>query len=297
MGFEIDTNLHWTEHYVEHGFCVIRRAIPEAFCERTIAAIQKALHANMPPSQWNTETIDPERAAGITDSRNTPPEMRTALESIYDQPELIALTEQMYQSDNAWNGSRMAVCFLKLKNISAEQTSEPELAPYGHVDFVNRHIPMFGDGFTCQVSLVKSEPFSGNITIYPGWHKAVQKLLLDDPDYRFTSQSNPGWQAAMPKVEPYEFVADPGDVLFFHHLVGHAGNANQSTSGMPRLAIHFHMMGNVWPNGVDPDQPDMSPWLRSHAHNGRIDLPYSDHEMTVTSHEQRVSAHKKGRLD
>ena len=77
-------------------------------------------------------------------------------------------------------------------------------------------------------------------------------------------------------------------MLFFHHLVGHSGNGNCCASGTPRVAIHAHVYGQVWPNGIDPDQPGLSPWLRSHAHNGKFDLPYDDREMTVGSKRARA---------
>ncbi|MFM1550936.1 MAG: hypothetical protein ACKJSG_16135 [Lentisphaeria bacterium] len=281
MGFEIDTELHWTEHYVEHGFCVIKQAVPEKFCTRALAALQEALETTLPPNEWTAETIDPELVKNMR-TRPTP-----EAESIYDEPGLLAILEAMFGTDNEWSGVRSAGAFISLHD-PANQPEKPQLVRWGHVDFVDRYIPVFGDGFTCQVSLVKSEPFSGNITIYPGWHKLLQKAIAENPDFRFFKDSAPSWQAILPQVEPYEFVADPGDILLFHHLVGHGQNFNYCASGMPRVCIHFLAMGKTWLNGIDPSVPDLSPWKRSHAHNGKIDLPHDDKEMTISSKQDRA---------
>ncbi|MAE61382.1 MAG: hypothetical protein CMJ49_08515 [Planctomycetaceae bacterium] len=282
MGWQIDTDMHWTDHYVEHGFCVIRQAVPRAFCEEAIAALQKELRTDLPPSGWNSDTIDDDLLAQARDPDKQSPELHATLSRIYEEPNYRGLVDTMFGEHNGWGGKPHAHTFISLKDMAAGDR-EPSVSPWGHLDFVNVHIPMFGDGFTSQVSLVKSEPFSGNITIYPGLHKVVQKLLLDDRDFRFLAQGHPDWHAVVPQVEPYEFVADPGDVLFFHHLVGHAGNGNMCASGAPRVAIHAHVYGQLWPNGVDPDEPGLSPWLRSHAHNGKFELAYNDREMTMGS--------------
>jgi len=285
MAFEIDTSMHWTEHYVEHGFCVIKQAVPERFCTRVLATLQETLGTTLPPNAWTTETIDPELVRSMRNGP-PPPAFRTAVESIYDEPGLLAILEAMFENDSEWNGVRSVKTFISLHD-PANQPDKPQLTRWGHVDFVDRYIPVFGDGFTCQVSLVKSEPFSGNITIYPGWHKLVQKVIVENPDFRFLKDSDPSWQAIVPQVEPYEFVANPGDILLFHHLVGHGQNLNYCASGMPRVCIHFLAMGKAWLNGIDPSVPGLGPWKRSLAHNGKIDLPHDDKEMTIRSVQDR----------
>ena len=46
-------------------------------------------------------------------------------------------------------------------------------------------------------------------------------------------------------------------------------------------------MGKVWLNGIDPSVPGLGPWKRSLAHNGKIDLPHDDKEMTIRSVQDR----------
>jgi hypothetical protein len=286
MPFQIDTSIHWTEHYVEHGFCVIKRAVPQTFCDSVIAVLQDAFETTRPPAEWNTETIQSPVLETLRKTNMQSPELRTALESVYDEPAFVDILESMLAPGSKWNGIRAAGCFLRLQD-PANKPENPELAPYGHLDFVDRHIPLFGDGFTCQVSLVKSEPFSGNTSIYPGWHKIVQKHLLENPDFQFAPSRQEEWRAIVPQVEPFEFVADPGDVMLFHHLVGHEINMNYSRSGVPRTVIHCLAAGDVWLNSIDPATRDLSPWMRSSAHNGKIDLAYDDQKKTVASARER----------
>ena len=45
--FELNTSLHWTEHFVAYGFCVIRRALPQAFCDEGIEIFKQLIGANL----------------------------------------------------------------------------------------------------------------------------------------------------------------------------------------------------------------------------------------------------------
>lgn len=157
MRFEVDTSMHWTDHYVEHGFCVIKQAVPRAFCDEVLAALQQALQTDLPPSGWNTETIDKDLLDKARDPDKQPPHLKAVFESVYEQPDYRALIDTMFGEHNGWGGKP-----------------------------------------------------------------------------------------------------------------------------------HAHVYGQVWPNGIDPDQPGLSPWLRSHAHNGKFDLPYDDREMTVGSKRARA---------
>ena len=116
-----------------------------------------------------------------------------------------------------------------------------------------------------QVSLVKTEPFSGNITIYPGTHKKVQRVLADNPDLQY--RTDPIIQELL-EAEPFEFVAEPGDVLLFHHLVGHQGNLSHAAGRSPRVALHCQASCENWLREIDPAAQNLSPWERSLAFTG-----------------------------
>ena len=61
----------------------------------------------------------------------------------------------------------------------------------------------------------------------------LSQLFLEIAQSYEALAENEEWLAFVPKVEPFEFVAEPGDGLFFHHLVGHNGNRNAATNRSP----------------------------------------------------------------
>lgn len=285
MPFEVDTSIHWTEHYVRHGFAVIRSVVDRAFCDRGIAVLQKAMNTNLPPEKWSTETLkDVKHSNGRVSLSD--PEVAAFCKSVYDQKPFRALLETMHggpQNVSDERAAHMFVCVFDPKN-------KAEVAPNGHVDFVRVRIPIIGNACTFQVSLVKSEQFSGNITIYPGLHKKVQKRLLEEPGFWYgesETEERKRWLELAGNIEPYEFIANPGDVLFFHHLVGHAGNVNGAANRLPRVAIHGQAIRADWPNAIDPNKPGISPWERSLALNGPIDLGFDERAVQAAAYAER----------
>jgi hypothetical protein len=282
MGFEIDKSLHWSDHYVEYGFCVIKGAIDKEFCRRGIEEFKKALGTDLPPQQWTTESLQCEHSRGrLTRSIDIQP----FIQSVYDEPGLRSAIDTMLGSPDQWSGERACHPFVCL----FDPANEPVLPEWGHVDFVEVRIPILGNGFAMQVSLIDTEPFSGNITIYPGYHKVVQEKLLQEPGYWFGNEKHQqeAWRRLVPHVEPYEFVAEAGDVLFFHHLVGHAGNLNAAANHTPRVAIHGQVLRKEWLNAIDPAQPNLSPFERSLALNGPIQLPFDEREAQQAAYKER----------
>lgn len=283
MSFKIDESLHWTEHYVQHGFCVIRDSVSRDFCTHGIEEISKALDTDLPSNEWATETLSVEHGRGRVNVGN---DAEDFLNTIYDQPGFRNAIDTMFGSPDCWTGerhcSRPFVCVYDSEN-------KPELAAVGHIDFVDVRVPVFGSGFVFQVSLVESEPFSGNITLYPGLHKTVQKRVSEDPGFRYSDDArySEAWYDLVGESEPFEFVANPGDILFFHHLVPHAANVNAAAGRKPRVCIHGQVSNKDWPNEIDPTRPDLSPWERSLAHNGHIKLPYNEREVIAEAYRDR----------
>jgi len=285
MAFQIDTNLHWTDHYVRYGFCVIKRAVPKPFCEAGVAAYQKALGTSLPPQQWSTETLSHEHLHGRINLHD--PELRSTLETAYDLPGVQEIAATMFGGYDKWSGMQAAAPFLAVYHEENEQS----LMDYGHVDFAEVRIPIIGDALVMQISLVDTEPFSGNITIYPSIHKPLQQRLLNDEGFWYadTGPRHDAWRAFTGVIDPYEFVAEAGDVLLFHHQVGHGGNVNAAANRSPRVAIHAQLSQKDWPNAVDPDRPNISPWERSVSLNGKIDLPYDERTRQAEAYQERAS--------
>ena len=283
MGFQIDRSLHWTDHYVKHGFCVVKRALGKEFCDRGIEEFKKALGTTLPPREWSTQTLKGEHGSGRMTVNSS---IKPFLQTMYDQPGIRAVIDTMFGSPDAWNGERACGPFLCVYHPE----NKPAVSDFGHVDFVKVRIPVIGNAFVLQASLIDSEPFSGNITIYPGWHKLLQKILLERPDFWYSDDGseNNEWRRVMPKVEPYEFVAEAGDVLLMHHLVGHAGNVNAARNRTPRVAIHSQVINKTWPNEIDATRKDLSPWERSLALNGSIKMPFAEREVQAAAYKERL---------
>lgn len=281
MRFQIDTSLHYADHFVEHGFCVIRNALTPEFCRRGIEEFQKALGTTLPPSQWTTRTLNcphsEGRIGGLT-------QLQPFVLTLYDQPGIRAIIDTML-GPGEWSGQRSAHPFLCVYHEENKQ----RVAEWGHVDFLRVRIPIIGNAFVLQASLVDTEPFSGNITIYPGWHKRLQKLLLEEPNFWYADDGpeQERWRRVMPRTVPYEFVAKAGDVLLMHHLVGHAGNANAAANRSPRVAIHSQVIAKTWPSEIDASRKDLSPYLRSLSHNGSFKLGYNEEEAQAVAYKER----------
>ncbi|MCX5660562.1 MAG: hypothetical protein NTW19_12685 [Planctomycetota bacterium] len=281
MAFKIDTSLSYADHFVEHGFCVVKGALSPEYCRRGIEEYNKAVGTDLPPAQWDSKLLRAEESHGRIGAL---PALQPFVETVYDQPGIANVIETML-GPGGWSGKRHAAPFICVFH----EGNKREVAEWGHVDFVRVRIPVIGNAFVLQASLIDTEPFSGNITIYPGWHKILQKILLKQPDFWYSDDGdeNNTWRRTMPKVEPYEFVAEAGDALLMHHLVGHSGNVNAAVNRTPRVAIHSQVIAKEWPNEIDAARKDLTPFLRSLAQNGSIKLGFNEEEVQAAAYKER----------
>jgi hypothetical protein len=247
-----EPHLHWTEHYVRYGFALIKGVVGPEFMAPALAEAAALLGTDLPPAQWT-------KAAGHTQHISYKNNNMTVLPTIYDQPKIKEIIGTVLGGWERWSGERMFQLFTNAWNEEAK----PELSQQCHIDFVDCPIPILGSGLAFQVSLVKSEPFSGNLTLLPGSHIPVQRALIGNPDLTYPTDLQQFLDGP-----PWEFVADPGDMVLFHHLVGHNGNVSHAAGRTPRVAIHGHILRDTWLQEVDPANPALSPWERSMAQNG-----------------------------
>jgi ectoine hydroxylase-related dioxygenase (phytanoyl-CoA dioxygenase family) len=257
----------WTDHYVDQGFCVIKEVVGSDFIEPAIEEIRGRMEHRLPLREWTTQNTATRLRAPAEGYRQLP--------LIYDQPGIRTIIETMF-GVGEWNEKRHFQVFITPYDESIET---PAVSRRGHVDFVRCPIPVFGSGFVFQVSLVQSEPFSGNITIYPGSHKKVQRALAQNPDLQYAHDEV---FDKLLDAEPFEFVAAPGDVLLFHHLVGHSGNSNHAVGRSPRLGLHCQANRKSWLREIDPGRPDLTPWERSLSFTGGPYRTRRDEEEWVT---------------
>lgn len=245
MKFTVDQTKEWTQHYIDHGYAHLTRVFGAEFIEPALAEVRRVMGNDLPMREWTKEN---------TKRTHIP---RTdefgVLDRVYDQPGVRKIIDTMFAPTDTWNGERTYQLFVTPFDPQAKQ----ELADRGHLDFVTSPIPVMGSGFMFQASLVKSEPFSGNLTVYPDTHKKVQAMLRENHDLRYPDHA--AFDEAL-KCTPVEFVAEPGDVMLFHHLVGHNGNPGHAANRQPRCTLHCQGLRNIWPREIDPANGPLSPW-------------------------------------
>ncbi|MCE9590027.1 MAG: phytanoyl-CoA dioxygenase family protein [Planctomycetes bacterium] len=277
MTWAIDRKLHWTDHYVEYGFAVIKNVVGDDFIKPAMEEVRRILGVgDQRPQEWVHKPIH----MG-TDGKNMP-----FLATVYDQPRVREAIKTMFGGDEAHISPTRA---FQLFVTPYEADKPAKLADSGHLDFVHCPIPFIGSGTMFQVSLIDAEPFSGNLTIYPGTHKLIQKRLLEDRERTYPEFEE---FLGLLKCEPYEFVAERGDMLFFHHLVGHNGNHGHAAGRTPRVVIHGQAQLDIWPREVDPVNPKFGPWERSHATHGKYRSPWDEYEWVMEHKAKKKAAAK-----
>lgn len=282
MVFQLRKDMHWTDHYVEYGFAVLRGVVGREFTDPALAEVRRLINKPWGPlTDWNKADV-PTRV----DSSGSNP----VLSQIYDQPGIQEIIRTMFAPGDQWNGERAFQLFINPFDPDAKQALSPE----GHLDFVRSPIPIFGSGFMFQVSLVRSEPFSGNLTIYPGTHKKVQAELVKNPDLQYPVHAE---LVRHLSADPYEFVAEPGDVCIFHHLVGHNGNPSHASGRSPRVTLHCQGLCVNWLQEVDPAAKGMSPWRRSLAFTGGPYRVVEDELQKITNYRAQHSFNERHRAE
>lgn len=279
MKTSVDPKLHWTDHYVEYGFAIVKRVIDPGYVAEALDEVKRFVGNNLPIEQWTAANV-PKSKWTADGGPHTP-----VLNRIYDQPRVRAVIDEMFGDPTAFNNDRRFKLFIKPYDPSAKRA----LHPKGHIDFVNSPVPVFGSGFMFQISLVDKEPFGGNITIWPGTHKIIQRCAMNDMEWQFPKN----W-ADVPDAEPFEFVPEAGDMLLFHHLVEHEGNP--CCTRLPRVSLHCQALREDWLTEIDPAESNLSPWARSLAQNGRFRLAYDEKKRMLDYYSSKRSKDQKEKL-
>lgn len=256
MAFEIDTTLHWTDHFVKYGFAVLRNQVSREFIDRSLEQIRRNVEGpgrDLPFDQWTVNNVK-----FVGEVPGDP-----VLDTVYEQPNIRHIIDTMFGtpevgSPTGWSGKPAYRVFL----TPFDPDYKPQKLWGGHIDFGGNMIPAFGDAFVIQVALHDTEPFGGNITVIPGSHKLVQQSAIENPlmQYPYDFQD-------FPFTEPYEFVAKAGDVFIMHHLSFHTGNS--CASHQPRIALHTQAQRSTFLTLADPADPNNPPWVKSFTLNGR----------------------------
>jgi len=289
----VEPDLHWTDHYARYGFAIVPDVLDAEYIGEAQDEVCRLVGTGLPFDQWTAENVPITSGSGLVDVSKSEEHRRRqrdrlddsgyhagiihwssrggddtpVLNRVYDQPRVRAAIDEMFGSSDLFNDERTISLFIKPYDSNATRA----LNPVGHVDFVKKPIPIFGSGTIFQVSLVDKEPFGGNISVFPGTHRLVQKCLMENPDWQYPTN----WED-IPMEEPFEFVPAAGDMIFIHHLVAHAGN--QCCTRMPRVSLHCGAFQDEWVTEVDPAQAGLSPLLRSLTPNGKYKVPFNEEE-------------------
>jgi len=258
MPYELDTSLHWTDHFVKYGFAVLRNQVSPEFIERALARIREQVEGgarDLPFDQW---TVDNAKFVGEVPCD-------PILDAVYDEPNIRHIIATMYGTSEVgtptgWSGKPAYRVFL----TPFDPNYKPKPLWGGHIDFGGNMIPAFGDAFVIQVALHDTEPFGGNITVVPGSHKLVQQRAIENPltQYPYDFED-------YPFTEPHEFVAKAGDVFLMQHLSFHTGNSCGGATRKPRIALHTQVQRGSFLTLADPADPNNCPWVESFTLNGR----------------------------
>tara|TARA_B100000809_G_scaffold220448_1_gene228181 strand:- start:675 stop:1556 length:882 start_codon:yes stop_codon:yes gene_type:complete len=264
MTFKLDTSLHWTDHFVEHGFAVLKGLVDTTYCKEAIERVKELFDDPRPLDQWTVEKpgIHHESFRG---DRSDP-----ILRKVFDLPDLRAAVATMHGGPEHWNNRETFYIFVKPYDPDAKAA----LSDKGHIDFGEKHIPILYRGCAIFLALTDTEPFSGNTMLWPGTHRIIQKKLIEEPTTQQPSAFFEELNAN--KSVPYEFVAQAGDVMFMHHLTLHAGNNSHSANHKPRVALLADAWRDQWLTEVDPATPNLPPWQRSLALNGAYKTIYDE---------------------
>ena len=78
MTWAIDQKLHWTDHYAEYGFAVIKNTLDPKFIDAALAEIREMFgHQNLPLNQWTTKNTP--LGLRLRVSPSTPPSSCTGI--------------------------------------------------------------------------------------------------------------------------------------------------------------------------------------------------------------------------
>ena len=88
----------------------------------------------------------------------------------------------------------------------------------------------------CLIYLNEVVPRSGATVVWPGSHVQIENLAARQRErYEYLAALN-GDLGTLAFRDPVEISAKAGDVLFYHHLLAHAGSENTGTK--PRIALN-----------------------------------------------------------
>lgn len=190
-------------HFLEHGYVVIKRAVPP----ETIAAAVRALEADADSDVVPNEAV----AACLTD---------TVLDAV----------GELFGPAYPFTRSRQGVDIPRPHELGKEWTM-----PRAHLGDVDPTLMPDAWALGTLIFLTPLQPHGGAFVVFDGSHRRYQELISATPGTITKSAAD-----ARYAHEGQEFLAEPGDVLLFHPLLGLADSPNVSD---PRTR---HVLWSRW---------------------------------------------------
>ena len=187
------------QHFLEHGYVVVKNVLPPETIAAALAVLEAGAHSGQVGGADYQGVRGDAVNACITDT------IHEAIADLFgpDYPFVRARQAddmpRVYQPDSGWPPPRAHI-----------DDDYPTLMPNGWA------VGLF-------VFLTPVQSHGGAFVLFSGSYRRYQELISADPDAIVQLVSAPENAG-----EPQEFLADPGDILLFHHLMGHAGSNNVS---------------------------------------------------------------------
>ncbi|MBV9850432.1 MAG: phytanoyl-CoA dioxygenase family protein [Armatimonadetes bacterium] len=185
------------EHFLEHGYVVVKRAVPP----ETIAAAVEALEAGAYTGRVGDADYRPVRAEAVAECVTDT--VHAAIAEIFGEA---------YPFDRSRHGDDMP------RPYRPEADWPP---PRAHIDDDYPTLMPNGWALGLFIFLTPVRPHGGAFVLFPGSYRRYQEALAASPDGILGVVAAPELAG-----EHQEFLAEPGDILLFHHLMGHAGSEN-----------------------------------------------------------------------
>ncbi|HET9959974.1 MAG TPA: hypothetical protein VFQ61_36025 [Polyangiaceae bacterium] len=256
-------DLDFEAHYVEHGFAILKRAVEPALCAELLDAVRHWIGESRPLEEWTSDAPGQKYMVAYWGAYS-------AFDRLFEHPvinghlaDLFGRCGYQYQStaENQPDRRRLA---LWVNPFDAE--ARPRLNRFGHIDSGSPY-----RGLSFQVCVADTEAHSGNTSFFPGSHVPAHLAVLNNPDL---AKSPGGILAHVPSgIDPFEFVAEAGDVALVHHGLVHSGNPSHSKRRRPRIALRIEVFPEHPISVLDPSDPGRSAWERSFPVTERRELP------------------------
>lgn len=206
-------------HWDEHGYVVVREAIPRAQAAATAQVLWQ--HQGMDPA--DPATWYPDRTYGIMVQLFHHPVLTANRRS----PRVRRAFEEVWGTDDLW---------MTVDRVSfnpPEREGWPFPGPHIHwdADFATRPFPFATQGL---IYLTDTPANQGAFACVPGFHRRMDSFLAGVPPGTYPQARD------VPGLALKPIAAQAGDLVIWHHALPHGATANTGTQ--PRIVHYVNML-------------------------------------------------------